>query len=36
MAVGDVLMTLSSTVPVATLAVIVVRIGIKRFCNCPA
>jgi hypothetical protein len=35
MAVGDVLMTLTATVPVATLAVIVVKIGIKKFCNCP-
>jgi hypothetical protein len=36
MAIGDVLMTLSSTLPVATLAVLVVKIGVKKFCNCPA
>ena len=36
MAIGDVLMTLSATLPVATLAVLVVKIGVKKFCNCPA
>ena len=36
MAIGDVLMTLSSTLPVATLAVLVVKIGVRKFCNCPA
>jgi len=36
MAIGDVLMTLSSTLPVATLAVLVVKIGVKKFCNCPS
>jgi hypothetical protein len=36
MAMGDVLMTLGSSVPVATLAALVVKIGVKKFCNCPA
>jgi hypothetical protein len=36
MAIGDVLMTLSATLPVATLAVLVVKIAVKKFCNCPA
>jgi hypothetical protein len=36
MAIGDVLMTLGSTLPVASLAVLVVKIGIKKFCNCAA
>lgn len=36
MAIGDVLMTVGSAVPVATLAVLVMKIGVKKFCNCPA
>ena len=36
MAVGDVLMSLSSTLPVATVAVLIVKMGVKKFCNCPA
>ena len=35
MAIGDVLMTLASTLPVATLAVLVVKSGVKKLCNCP-
>ena len=35
-AIGDVLMTLGSTLPIATLVVSVVKIGVKEFCNCPA
>jgi hypothetical protein len=33
-AIGDVLVSLGG--PVTTIAALVVRIGIKRFCNCPA
>ena len=36
MAIGDALMTLGSALPIATLAVLVVKIGVKKFCNCPA
>jgi hypothetical protein len=36
MAIGDVLMTLGAAVPVATVATLVVKIGVKKFCNCPA
>jgi hypothetical protein len=36
MAIADALLTLSSTLPFATLAVLVVKIGVKKFCNCPS
>jgi hypothetical protein len=36
MAIGDALMTLGSALPIATLAVLVVKIGVKKFCNCSA
>ena len=35
MAIADV-MTISATLPIATVAVLVVKIGVKKFCNCPA
>ena len=36
MTIGDVLMTLGSVLPIATLAVLVVKVGVKRICNRPA
>jgi hypothetical protein len=36
MAIGDVLMSLGAAVPVATVAALVVKIGVKKFCNCSA
>jgi len=36
MAIADVLMTISATLPMATIAVLVVKIGVRKFCNCPA
>jgi hypothetical protein len=35
MAIADV-MTIIATLPIATVAVHVVKIGVKKFCNCPA
>jgi hypothetical protein len=36
MAIGDVLMTLGAALPIATVATLVVRFGIKKLCDCPA
>lgn len=36
MAIGDVLMTLGATLPIASISVLVVKIGVKKFCNCPS
>jgi hypothetical protein len=36
MAIGDVLMTLGATLPIASISALVVKIGVKKFCNCPS
>jgi len=36
MAIGDVLMTLGATLLIASISVLVVKIGVKKFCNCPS
>src|SRR5262245_23417292 len=35
MAIGDVLVTVLTSAPVITVSALIVKIGVKKFCDCP-